>query len=226
MKRMNRSVSLFLALILILSTATICLAIMPSDSFVAVKQGSSQCGPASFYMIFNHYHDQGIYTKANGTTTVDLSAVLTQVTSSTAICKYINNGSTSGTTWTQLANAANGLYKNGLKYYNCELNDVFTEYNDTAGETERQIRFNRIYTQYLLNNRPVMIHIRRIWPYSGHYVVVTGYNPQTQTVYYADPYDATNKNVSYDSFIKNKWYVSSASPANGRWDGEWMGFYH
>ncbi len=200
----------------------------PFENFTAVPQGSAQCGPASFYMIFNHFNDHGLYTGKDCSTAIDQSAKLATVTKDTAIVKYINNGSTAGTTWEQLKDAADGLYKNCAARYTSELNNRFTDYHVAADEAEREKRFAYIVRNYLKNNRPVIIHLKRLYLFSGHYVVLIGYDESENRVYYADPNKGRICSAAYDDFIREKFYVSpdnSAAYYRARWDGEWMGFY-
>lgn len=221
-------VSIFVIIILLFPL--IIYAVQPyEDDFQAIPQGSSQCGPTCFYMIFNHYEDHQIFIEDDCQTEVDLTEELSMVTKGTQICQWINDGSTSGTSWNKLKNAADGLCDadNCSRYYVSELNDEFTEYNDSVAEEERRIRLDYIIENYLEKNRPVIIHLRRYWWLWNHYAVLIGYNADDSLLYYADSNGGTIKTVDYDDFIEKKWYVSpDCRFYRARWDGEWMGFYH
>ncbi|HNY64829.1 MAG TPA: C39 family peptidase [Deltaproteobacteria bacterium] len=201
-------------------------------AFEEVGQGSAQCGPTSFYMVFNHLRAHQVFKEVNlSEHPEDMAAYGYKVTKNTAICKWVNGGSTSGTSWTKLRAAADKLHAQGTTaaYFKTELNSSTTAYNSATAEAEREKRLNYIKANYLDKNRPVIIHLRRSSYLSGHYVVVTGYDTASGKVYYADPNGPGSGEVSKTSFIKDKWYVSpdnSASYYRARWDGEWMGFYH
>ncbi|MCP4131741.1 MAG: hypothetical protein GY754_12250 [bacterium] len=198
--------------------------------FEAVGRGYNQSGPAVFYMIFNHFEDHNVYEQSDCTTTVDLTAQLSEVTSSTGICQWVNGGSTTGTNWSDLQDAADGLYYNCSRYYTSEINTDFTKYNNSSDEQERENRLAYITENYLKKNRPVVIHMYRSWPYGGSYLVLTGYDEETGMVYYADSGSGGELgSVSYNDFITAKWYRSPGNSAyyyRARWDGEWFGFYH
>ncbi len=197
------------------------------EGFEPIPQGSAQCGPTAFYMIFNHYGDPQEFEE------VDLSEKVEVVTSDTQICRWVNGGSTSGTSWSQLQDAADELHALGSSdpYYVSELNDNFTKYKRSADEQERRDRLDYIVENYLEKNRPVIIHIKRYWFLHGHYLVLTGYDAENETVYYADPNGGSIGEVGYEDFIEEKWYRSPNLQGfrswlfRGRWDGEWMGFY-
>jgi hypothetical protein len=199
--------------------------------FEEVAQSSAQCGPTSFYMIFNFLGANQAFKEVNlSEHPEDMASYGYKVTNGSAICKWINKGSTSGTSWTQLKSAADKLHalSSTAAYFKTELNNKSTG-TTTSGDTERLNRLNYIKTSYLDKGRAVMIHLERSYYLAGHYIVITGYDPVAGKVYYADPNGGSAGEVSQASFIHDKWYVSpsnSASYYRARWDGEWLGFYH
>ncbi len=202
--------------------------IQPYHDFEPVTQGSAQCGPASFYMILNHYRNDKIFTKSDCSEIVDLREKPETVTADTQIAQYVNEGSLRGTSWEQLKDAAGGLYYNCEPYFVTELNGRFTDWNDPKDDAEREKRFEYIFRNYLLKNRPVMIHLKRFFIFPGHYIVLTGYDQQQEMVHYVDPNGGRAGTVSHDDFIKEKWYVSPGNTASwyrARWGGQWMSFY-
>jgi predicted glycoside hydrolase/deacetylase ChbG (UPF0249 family) len=202
--------------------------IQPYLEFEPVVQGSAQCGPASFYMILNHYKIDRYFTQSDCSEIIDLRDTPEIITADTKIAQYINQGSLMGTSWEQLKDAADGLYYDCEPYFVTELNSRFTQWNDPKEDAERERRFEYIFKNYLLKNRPVMIHLKRYFLFSGHYIVLTGYDPQQEMVHYVDPNGGQAGTVSYNDFIKEKWYVSPGNPASwyrARWGGQWMSFY-
>jgi hypothetical protein len=200
-------------------------------SLEEVGQGSAQCGPASFYNIFNFLKANQAFKEVNlSEHPEDMAVYGNEVTKNTAICKWINGGSTSGTSWTQLKSAADKLHALGATaaYFRTELNENTTG-TTTSGDAERENRLNYIKATYLDKNIPVMIHLRRSYYLAGHYIVITGYDPAAGKVYYVDPNGPGSGEVSKTSFIHDKWYVSPSNTASyyrARWDGEWLGFSH
>jgi hypothetical protein len=182
-------------------------------------------------MIFNHCGAHQVFQECDLSEHPELMpAYGYKITGDTAICRWINNGRTQGTTWKQLKRAADGLHALGSSqaYFSSELESDTTSYNSPAAEKEREQRLDYIEREYLDQNRPVIIHMRRVWCLPGHYLVLTGYDTRSDTVYYADPSTGSLGKISRESFIREKWYASpvywSGYP-RARWDGEWMGFY-
>lgn len=194
-----------------------------NDDFESYSGTDGLAGATCFYMVFNHFGDHDTYTKSDCITEVDLSAKLTTVTTSSGVAQLINGGSTAGTSWSQLKNAAESLFKKDdcETKYTVELNSNFTEYNDSQAEEERSIRLEYITENYLNKNKPVIIHMMRYWYYPGTYVVLTGH--ENGRVYYARA-NGVKGSVTTDAFIKEKWYDPTLA-TKARWDGEWMGFY-
>ena len=117
------------------------------DDFEAVPQGSGQCGPTSFYMIFNHFNDHQLFGEDDCSSEVDLREHLDRVTPDSELSQYINGGVITGTSWTQMCDAAENLrdYSDCNLYYDMvELNDDVTEYNDPEAEQERRDRLDYI----------------------------------------------------------------------------------
>ena len=177
------------------------------DGFEAIPQGSAQCGPAAFYMIFNYYEDHQIFKEDDCVSEVDLTEELTTVGSSTEIVQWINGGSTGGTSWSQLQNGADGLYQYGScnPYYVSELEDGFTKYNNRADEQKRRDRLAYIKKFYLDNSRPIIIHLKRYWWLSGHYLVLIGYDESAGIVYYADPSGGTISDMLHEPRPPQRW---------------------
>ncbi len=112
--------------------------------------------------------------------------------------------------------------------------------NDLSGNNLRWHILQQDLIPFLKNNAMVMIHLKRIWYYSGHYVVVVGYDAATRELIYMDPnnpdFDPNNDNfgsadwkqalerVDVEEFVKAKWYQHGDDDA--RWDGKWLGFRH
>lgn len=200
-------------------------------SLEEVGQGSAQCGPAAFYNVFNFLGAHQAFTEVNlSEHPEDMAVYGYKVTKDTAICKWVNGGSTSGTSWTKLKSAADKLHAKGVTaaYFRTELNSNTTG-TTTADVAEREKRLNYIKANYLDKNIPIMIHLRRSSYLAGHYITITGYDPAAGKVYYTDPNGPNAGEVSKTSFITDKWYVSPTNTASyyrARWDGEWMGFVH
>ena len=198
-------------------------------AFEVVAQGASQCGPTSFYMVFNHFDAHQVFQEANlSEHPEDMAIYGHRITRKTKICKWINGGVATGTSWSTLRSAADKLHAPGAtaSYFISELVSSTTD-TTTKGIAEREARLTYILNTYLMKNRAVIIHMRRQWYQAGHYLVLTGYDPATDTVYYADPNQGCAGEIDRTSFIQDNWY---ASPTNlsryyrARWDGEWMAF--
>ncbi|HNY64493.1 MAG TPA: C39 family peptidase [Deltaproteobacteria bacterium] len=199
--------------------------------FVAIPQGVTQCGPACFYMIFNFYgaHQRFKECDLSGHPERD-TANHGRISRDTAVCKWINSGRFTGTSFSQLKRAADGLHAPGESqpYFLSEACEETTEHGVSEDEAKRERILMDIKKRYLDRNRPVIIHLRRVWYLPGHYLVLTGYDPKKEKVYYADPNRGTTGSIDRNSFISEKWYVSPSNTADyyrARWDGEWFGFY-
>mgnify|MGYP000856178880 CR=1 FL=1 len=198
-------------------------------SFEHVAQGPNQCGPTSFYMLFNHLGAHQVFQEADlSEHPEDMAFYSFRVTRDTRICTWVNGGSITGTSWSMLKDAADRLHAPGApaSFFISELNPA-TTYATAKGITERETRLMYLWRQYLMKNRAVIIHMRRKWYQPGHYLVLTGYDQATDTVYYADPNQGCAGEISRASFVRDSWYASPTNTSKGsraRWDGEWMGF--
>jgi len=208
-----------------------------------VKQGPAQCGPASFYIIFKYYGDNlrryPFFYDREGSP-VDLGAGTGKAADGTdtvsgddPVAVWIK-GSDSSTGWKKLVASVQELcHKNDrdmrTRYY--EVVDSYDEVTgaDSRGRDVRKINFlERIVPGFLEKNRPVIIHLKRKWPFPGHYVVVIGFDGASGKVYYMDPNDAGPvDSVSFNDFIDEFWYRGNAPSLWGkaRWSGKWLGFY-
>lgn len=198
-------------------------------AFEIVAQGANQCGPTSFYMVFNHFDAHQVFQEVDlSEHPEDMAIYGFSITRDTKICTWINAGALTGTSWSTLRSAAEKLHAPGASasYFITELNAT-TTYANTKGIAERDARLHYIWRQYLMKDRAVIIHMRRQWYQAGHYLVLTGYDQATDTVYYADPNHGCAGEISRSSFIRDNWYVSPSNTAanyRARWDGEWMAF--
>lgn len=217
--------------LLFLLLPTLALGLQPyqDPSFDPIPQGPAQCGPTSLYMVFNFYRDHGLFTDKKNQQQIDLSEKPSRVTSKTTFCKWVNRGKDKGTSWSQMKYAIKDLLKNNQRYYAVEINDRTTSYRGKKALRERLERFGYIVENYLNQNRPVIIHMRRSSYLPGHYLVVIGFDQENQMVYYADPNKGHIDGIGYQDFIAEKWYISPTNTAkwyNAYWDGEWLGFFH
>ena len=217
-----------------------------------VREGYGQCGTASFYMIFKYYGDERrgtgfFYTEETGgdgknnykplnLTQPIPGREFPRLTKETDVAKWINGGRIQ-TEWEELTQKVKGLFFKDaggayVQYYNITDEAGYTE-NSKIGELERKKRFiNDIYAKFLRNNHPVIVHLKRMWPFPGHYLVITGFDEARQTVKYVDPNSEYNgviiQDIPLDDFIVDKWYKSPSYPwwyPKARWDGKWLGFY-
>lgn len=198
------------------------------SEFRVVPQGSGQCGPASLYTIFHYYRGENVYRDADCNETLDLSPELSAVTHDTKFCNLVNGGKASGTSWSELKYAVKDLRLDCERQFAVELVDTKTELKSPEGIEERMLRLNTIFERYLVHKRPVIIHLSRSSWRPGHYMVLIGYNQETQSVYYADPNKGKIGIVSLKSFLNDLWYRSPSDPTDDNlayWDGSWMGFY-
>ena len=203
-----------------------------ADNSFFVRQGSGQCGPTSFYMIFKYYGDnnfKGQFTELGSTENLLLQENLTEVTKESAVSRWLGV-TDSGINIKDLLNKISDLSGDGINpYYTTEADTEITD-------ADRQSRFAKIYNNYLKNDLPVIIHMRRPKilniPLSGHYMVLVGYDSEKKLVYYVDP----NKNegvpagqcVKIREFLNSGWYSSpdNSLVPDAYWDGTWIGFKH
>lgn len=217
-----------------------------------VRQGAAQCGPAAFYTIFRYYGDDSrSYMFSNGSygPLIDLSCdsnspgntayVNTStgvvVTEGCAVSAWMK-GTDISTGWEKLSDAIRDLcFVNSTgqreKYYTVVESYDYTLSGSEKDYDVRKINFHdRILKLFINRNRPVIIHLKRRWPFPGHYIVLIGYNSSSSTVYYMDPNSLQGdvvKSVVLDDFLENYWYAGRAPFwwGKARWSGKWIGFY-
>lgn len=246
------------ALLLSAVTGSYLYALQPVDlirknaSSFYVKQGPGQCGPASFYIVFRYYGDDSkdfLFSKgANGSLfrmgKNDLQGDAVSgggndspvvIKKNSTVSKWMN-GSDNSTDWGELTAAVNNLFlvnnNNGRErfYSVIESEDRASVPDGGSLQARRKNFYDMIVARFLNRNRPVIVHLKRKWPYPGHYIVLIGFDPATATVYFMDPNDSTGdivKKVSLDDFTGLYWYEANPELRWGRacWNGQWIGFY-
>ena len=195
-------------------------------SFEVIAQGEAPTAVACFSMIFTYYQDQGTYIDAETAAAVSLDqADGTSIAQDSQLWNWINAGSPAANLQ-QLYKAAYNLNDDtGRAYYFVKLN------NETSlvSATESRIQQLAYITRYFLKqNHPVIIEMK---PYNqllnpNFYLVLLGYDSDTQTITYACPRDGGYKaTTSYTDFIENYFY-KTGTIQEARWDGAWLGFFH
>ena len=200
---------------------------LADDNFF-VKQGTGQCGPTAFYMIFRYYGDNnfiGDFTELpECSEKLSLQEELTEVTADSGVSRWL------GVTGSGIGIAS---LKEKISLLSTDRN---YPWYITGGETStttvlRETRFMEIYNSFLKNDIPVIIHISRP-ALTGHFMVLVGYDPRHGIVYFVDPNkDDSSPDVQsiglYD-FLNSQWYESPENPLTpyGYWDGTWIGFRH
>ncbi len=219
------------------------------------QQGNSQCGPASFYMIFKYYGDHlkdDVYYDSEdndwltgSTRDIRIDTDYLSPSSPFAYLFDIQNNS-------QILDRSNFRDKiEGLMYNNEVYYDGTFKLSKTTSPSTKRTRFNQIKT-FLNNNQPVIIHLDRYSIYWGHFIVIVGFDEDTDEVIYMDPnldkyindgdplvyvngrqkplYPL--KRINYDDFINDKWYENDDNKPwwgwykfDAWWDGIWYGFY-
>ncbi len=207
-----------------------------------VRQGSAQCGPASFYMIFKYYGDNlkpyPFFYDSSGLP-VDLGGNAGNgdtVKENSPVSLWVK-GKDLSTDWSRLPWSIKKIYfknKDGMyqRYYQqVESNDsiIGIEHKNTV--IRSNIFLNRIVSGFLEQNRPVIVHLKRRWPFPGHYIVLIGYNKKDGNVSYMDPSGETGNvinTVPLGDFLNRSWYKgkSTAWWGGACWNGRWVGFYH
>ncbi|NLV67182.1 MAG: hypothetical protein GXY14_05845 [Spirochaetes bacterium] len=211
-----------------------------------VKQGAGQCGPASFYIIFRYDGDDRrayrfskgkkgpLFSMQINDQAVGQGGNAVVIDRKSPVSKWMN-GRSGSTGWNELTAAVKGLYylnSSNVRekfYSSVESNDRATEPVVKNLEQRRSEFFERIVPAFLNRNRPVIVHLKRKWPYPGHYIVLAGYDPVSRTVYYIDPNGSSEeilRSVQVDDFTGTYWYESSRELRWGRacWNGQWIGF--
>jgi len=207
-----------------------------------VRQGSAQCGPASFYIVFRYYGDNmnsyPFYYDSKGSP-VDLGNKTDKdgiINEDSPVSLWVK-GNDLSTNWNRLVGSIKNLYyknEHGIseRYYNIvESNDSITSMNEKYAEIQSNNFLKRIVPGFLNQNRPVIIHLKRKWPFPGHYIVVIGFDPVSGYVSYMDPSgDGREKfhTVLLKDFLNTSWYKgkSTAWWGGAGWSGRWVGFYH
>lgn len=217
-----------------------------------VNQGPALCAATAFYMIFRYYGDASRPTsffyddKGNPldfseggdtyATSKRSSSPKPRLAKGAQIAEWINPYG-GGTKWSQLKKGAENLYfrsePNGplSRYYTIiDSNDSLIQNTKKNRKTKKELMENKILP--LLNqNRPVLVHLARESA-SGHYIVVVGYNRETETVYYVDPNEKESasivRQIDYDSFANKKWYEGNVPKiwGNAVWSGKYLSFAH
>lgn len=195
-----------------------------------VRQGPGQCGPASFYMIFKYYGDDSkdiyFYKDSLCGSRVILKENKTRLMKDSDVSAFINNSSDS-TDWQSLIKAVSDLYfadktKSCRRYYSVD-SGIYSDDKKQSGFIDV------IYKEHLMKGRPVIVHLKRMRPFPGHYIVVVGYDVAANAVKYVDPNSksAVIENIRLEDFAGKTWYKSKVWYwPNARWDGKWLGFYH
>lgn len=207
-----------------------------------VRQGAGQCGPASFYMVLKYYGDNlnffPFYYDSNGSP-VDLNSNAEKggvLMENSPVSLWVK-GKDNSTDWTRIISSIKNLYyrnKYGIneRYYSVvESNDSVTGLDEKHNGIRNYNFIKRIVPGFLEQNRPVIIHLKRRWPFPGHYIVVIGYDPLSGYVSYMDPSGDGDKkicNVPLNDFLNKPWYrgKSTAWWGGACWSGRWVGFYH
>ena len=246
-----------LMLVLVIS-GTYLYALQPVDAIrkkpgnFFVKQGAGQCGPASFYIVFRYYGDDRrayMFSKGPDGELFSMSAdSLTRdektgsgdnhpviIRKESPVSRWMN-GSDGSTGWRELTSAVNNLSYltvNGSRarfYSVIESNDSGTEPVKKFFQSRNSEFYDRIVPRFLNRNRPVIVHLKRKWPFPGHYIVLVGYDPASATIFYMNPNDDGSNiisSVSADHFLNSYWYEANPELRWGRacWNGQWIGFY-
>lgn len=222
----------------------------PSAFFV--RQGAGQCGPASFYIVFRYHGDDrraymfskgadgrlfsmGIDSLPRDENAGGINNRPVIIKKDSPVSQWMN-GRDNSTGWGELTTAINNLYyvndrNNRERFYSViESNDRATEPGQKHLQARQREFFNRIVPLFLNSNRPVIVHLKRKWPYPGHYIVLVGYDPALAAVFYMNPNDADSdmvRSVPADRFLNSYWYEANPELRWGRacWNGQWIGFY-
>ncbi len=210
------------------------------------KQGPAQCGPTAFYLVLKFYGDTGKghpYFYDREGSPIDLGRCgqgndknqAEIVTENSPVSAWIK-GNDASTAWSSLLAGIRGLYYKNEKGSFSRYYPVVDSYDSVTpiskkGSQIRKTNFTmRLVPEFLDKNRPVIIHLKRKWPFPGHYVVLIGYDSTVKKVYYMDPNGEINsvvKSVDADEFVDTFWYAGNAPALWGkaRWSGKWVGFY-
>jgi hypothetical protein len=211
-----------------------------------VQQGPAQCGPAAFYIVFKYYGDHlkpdPFYYDSKGRPLAlgrcnrrnTAEGAIDTVTEDCGVSALVKGGRAS-TPWSSLVAAARDIHyrdEDGslAPYYGAfGSHDAVTPPGNKGARARMEYLMDRIVPMFLDRDGPVIVHLARRWPFPGHYIVLVGYDPARQAVYYMDPNSGADRivqSVSRDAFVKEYWYGGSAPALWGkaRWSGKWLGF--
>jgi hypothetical protein len=203
-----------------------------ADESFFVKQGSGQCGPTSFYMIFKYYGDNtysGNFREMPGCAEpLLLQEDLDTVDENSGVSKWLgvtNSGINIGDLFNKITNLGDDEC---LPYYTVDGN------TDDSLDANRD-ELEHIILNFFIRELPVIIHLERANPlFSGHYIVLVGFDPEQELVYFVDPnkndVDPAIQSVALKKFLNTEWYHSPDYTAwnpipDAFWDGTWVGFY-
>jgi hypothetical protein len=242
-------VSILIALILVSCNGdddnSIFSGIMREDIFT--RQDTNQCGSTSFYMIFKYLEDynfDGQLSSNPDCLAADLlngtNEIFTVITDTTWVSTWLET-SDDGISCNELyekINLLSACYEDGgTPFYltidgSCDAIEYDPDNPSSEINEARREEFNYILQNYLMKEYPVILHLRRDYPYPGHWIVLTGFDSNNK-VYYMNPIrDDTSpiiQSVDYQSFITKRWYVPTGLIwwyPNAYWDGTWIGFHH
>ncbi|MFY9398093.1 MAG: C39 family peptidase [Desulfomonilia bacterium] len=223
-------------------------AIIDDPAAFFVHQGPSQCGPTSFYMVFKYLGD---HLPGAGPTGVDLAEtipgdgvpVLDRSSKIAAYIRSLPGTSSAGTDWRRLEAAARSLRRGAKAYYPCIQSNPRETADSVKGKAEREAIFDRDLVAFLETGTSVIVHLKRPYGVSGHYLTVIGYDTVSGEVLYLDPnnraldpraegfdpdeadWSRAVERVPRSEFIAGHWYKRPGTLA-ARWDGKWLGFTH
>jgi hypothetical protein len=210
------------------------------------KQGPAQCGPTAFYLVLKFFGDNCkgypyFYDREGspldlGKCGQDNDKNQTEIVDENSPVSAWIKGNNASTAWSSLLAGIRGLYYKNEKGFFSRYYPVVDSYDSVTpiSKTGSQIRKTnftmRLVPEFLDKNRPVIIHLKRKWPFPGHYLVLIGYDSTAKKVYYMDPNGEMNsvvKSVDADEFVDTFWYAGNAPALWGkaRWSGKWVGFY-
>jgi len=206
-----------------------------------VHQDAGVCGATSLYIMFKY---SGDHLSGSGPANVDLTEDIPNVeyaelTKDSKMWQHVD-----GTNWSTLEDAMTSLEDaQGNPFYEIfQSNADESDYN-SIGDDKRFKVLQQEMLPFLCTDSPVLIHLKRQWPYSGHYLVVVGYDAESQEMVYLDPndpdfdpndsrFDPTAadwskvlRRVNLEDFLTEKWFEGD-SLYDARWDGKWIGFRH
>lgn len=214
-----------------------------------INQGPAMCASTAFYMIFRYYGDHekkppfffdetGKPLNLLETPQDFLSSKkgngLKRLSKTAKIAQWINPEG-GATKWSKLKHGAEDLYfkphpkKPAERYYTrVESNDALIKNKKKNRAVKKEIMLTRI-VPLLDRNQPVLVHLSRAHA-PGHYIVVIGYDTQTNQVYYVDPNEkdksAIIRRIDYNAFATTRWYKGHVPKLWGKavWSGKFLSF--